>query len=194
MLSYIMIIILWIKSNHDPDKTGGTKEMKGKLILLLSLGMLLSACNTPARVETLPPPSIEMAEVTIYFLDESRFANGNEPYEVGVIREIHPDAFLPRLALQAYFDGPTEEEKAQGLAQVLSGCTGFSEFYIDGGVAHVTLTGPCDSGGSTYTIAQPIMNILRQFNEIEFIKLYDAEGITEEPIGRSNSIPFVLEP
>ena len=168
--------------------------MKSKLIFLLFPGIFMSACNTPPTVETLPPPSIEMAEVTVYFLDEDQFAIGKEPYEVGVIREIHPDAFLPRLALQAYFDGPTEEEKAQGLVQVLSGCTGFSEFNIDDGVARVTLTGPCNSGGSTYTIAHPVIKILHQFDEIDYVKLYDAEGITEEPTGRSDSIPFVLEP
>ena len=135
-----------------------------------------------------------MAEVTVYFLDEAKFAIGEEPYEVGVIREIHPDAFLPRLALQAYFDGSTEEESAQGLVQVLSGCTGFSDFWIEEGVAHVYLTGPCTSGGSTYTIAGPITKTLKQFDEIEYVKIYDAEGVTEEPDGQSDSIPFVLEP
>jgi len=135
-----------------------------------------------------------MAEVVVYFFDENRFAAGTEPYEVGVVRQIHPDAFLPRLAAQAYFDGPTDEEKAQGLTAVLSECTGFTDFRIEEGVAHIWLEGPCTSGGSTYTIAQPLMKTLRQFDEIDFIKLYDAQGRTEQPALRTDSIPFVLEP
>jgi hypothetical protein len=165
-----------------------------KKLFLFLLSLILYACNAPPPAKTLEPPTIEMAELTVYFLDEAKFAVGQESYEVGVIREIHPDAFLPRLALQAYFDGPTEEESAQGLVLVLSGCTGFSDFRIEDRVAHVYLTGPCTSGGSTYTIAGPIMKTLKKFDEIEFVKIYDAEGITEDPDGRSDSIPSVLEP
>jgi len=135
-----------------------------------------------------------MAEVLVYFVDENRFAVGTEPYEVPVVRQIHPDAFLPRLAVQAYFDGPTEEEQSQGLIAVLSGCTGIKDFSIVGGVAHVVLDGPCSSGGSTLTIAGPLMKTLRQFEEIYFIKLYDAQGQTGQPLGATDSIPFVLEP
>lgn len=135
-----------------------------------------------------------MADVIVYFQDETRFAVGTEPYEVGVVRSFHPDAFLPRLALQAYFDGPTDEEYAQGLRAVLSSCTGFSEFSIQDGIAMVKLDGPCTSGGSTYTIAQPIMKTLLQFPEIHYVKIFDSAGNTEEPFGPSNSIPFILEP
>jgi hypothetical protein len=166
--------------------------MKKYALTLILLTM--SACAAPLPVEKLEPPSIEMAEVMIYFLDDARFASGSEPYEVGVIREIHPDAFLPRLAIQAFFDGPTGEESGQGLVSVLSNCTGFSDFRIEDSVAHVYLTGPCSSGGSTYTIAQPLMKTLKQFDEIDFVKLYSADGNTEEPAGRSDSIPFELEP
>ena len=162
--------------------------------LILFFALFITACTSPPPAETLDPPTIELAEVTVYFHDEAKYAIGKEPYEVGVIRKIHPDAFLPRLALQAYFDGPTEEESAQGLVQVLSGCTGFSDFRVEEGVAHVYLTGPCTSGGSTYTIAGPVIKTLQQFDEIEFVKIYDADGVTEEPIGQSDSIPFVLEP
>lgn len=170
--------------------------MKTRSLIISMLVLALAACTAPPPDETDTPdvPKVEMAEVTIYFMDEARFSVGTEPYEVGVIREFHPDAFLPRLALQAYFDGPTEEEAAQGLAQILSGCTGFSDLQVEDGIARVYLTGPCSSGGSTYTIAAPIMKTLKQFDEIEYIKIYDADGGTEEPFGPSDSIPFSLEP
>ena len=145
--------------------------MKAYLVIVLTMILFLAACTAPPPAETLPAPTIEMAEVMIYFLDEAQFAIGAEPYEVGVIREFHPDANLPHLALESYFAGPTEEEESRGLVQVLSGCKGFSSLSIQDGIAHVYLTGPCTSGGSTYTIAGPVMKILRQFDGIDFVKL-----------------------
>ena len=170
--------------------------MKTRILIITILALALAACTSPPPAETDTPeiPTVEMAEVTVYFMDEARFAVGTEPYEVGVIRELHPDAFLPRLALQAYFDGPTEGEAAEGLVQVLSGCTGFSDLQIEDSIARVYLTGPCSSGGSTYTITAPIMKTLKQFDEIEYVKLYNADGGTEQPVGPSDSIPFSLEP
>jgi hypothetical protein len=38
------------------------------------------------------------------------------------------------------------------------------------------------------------MKNLLQFEEIDYVKIYDAEGETEVPEGRSSSIPFCLEP
>ncbi len=165
------------------------------LFVILALS-LLAGCSFPSSPadQTVEVPDIEMTEVTVHFFSEERFAVGTEPYEVGVPRQIHPDANLPYLTLQAYFDGPTDLEAAQGLSTMLSGCTGFSSMTIEDGIARVYLEGPCTSGGSTYTIASPIMKTLLQFEEIDYVKLYDASGVTEEPSGPSNSIPFVLEP
>ena len=172
-------------------------KTKVRIIPLLLFFVSLSGCAkselTPTT-EIISPPEIKMAEILVYFLDEAQFAVGQEPYEVEVIRQVHPDAFLPRMALQAYFDGPTEEEYSQGLRAVLSGCTGFSEFSIQDEIAMVKLTGPCTSGGSTYTLAQPIIKTLLQFPEIRYVKIFDGAGNTEEPFGRVNSIPEVLEP
>ena len=174
------------------------------VIGIFLIGIMLAGCSgttrSPAETsppppeETLSPPRVEMQTVLVYFLDENRFATGTEPYEAAVERQIHPDSFLPRMALEAYFDGPTEEEAAQGLAQVLSGCTGFSKFEIEDGIARVKLSGPCSSEGSTFTIAGPIFKTLKQFDEINYVKIYDAAGMTEQPTGPSDSIPFVLEP
>jgi len=168
-----------------------------KSILIFIFFVNLNACTntefTPTT-ETINPPEIKMVEIVVYFLDEARFAVGQEPYEVAVIRQMHPDSFLPRMALQAYFDGPTEEEYRQGLRAVLSECTGFSEFSIQDEIAMVKLKGPCTSGGSTYTLAQPIIKTLLQFPEIRYVKIFDEAGNTEEPFGPVNSIPEVLEP
>lgn len=135
------------------------------------------------------------ATITVYFLDENMFAVGTEPYEKGVTRTIPTAKNLARAVLNQLFLGPTAEEQAQGLALVLSGSTGYSDFRLDDeGVAHITLTGECNSGGSTYTIANLIFANLAQFPRIKWIKIYDQDGGTETPDGQSNSIPFCLEP
>jgi hypothetical protein len=38
------------------------------------------------------------------------------------------------------------------------------------------------------------MATLQQFNEIEYVKIYDQSGETEFPEGPQNSIPACLEP
>ena len=164
------------------------------IALLCSLAVIYAACTAAPQEASPTTPEINMAQVMVFFQDEAKFAVGIEPYEVGVIREIHPDAFLPRLALQAYFVGPTQEEYDLGLRAVLSNCTGYSDFHIEDGVAHIYLSGSCTSGGSTYTLAGPIFLTLKQFEEIEYVKLYNADGDTEDPDSRSDSIPFELEP
>ena len=98
------------------------------------------------------------------------------------------------MALTQLFLGPTPAEKAQGLEVVLSGTTGFSKMTIQAGVAHIYLTGKCNSGGATYTIGNLIFANLAQFPEIRWIKLYDENGETETPNGQTSSIPFCLEP
>jgi hypothetical protein len=124
----------------------------------------------------------------------ARYQIGAEPYEAPVTRSVPAPASLPEATLTQLFLGPTEVEKAQGLAVVLSGTTGFSKLTIDNGIARVYLTGPCASEGSTYTIANLIFANLKQFPEIVWIKIYDQNGETETPEGQSSSIPFCLEP
>ena len=62
------------------------------------------------------------------------------------------------------------------------------------GVAHLYLTGECNSQGSTFSISQPLMQSLRQFPEIQFVKIYDQNGNTQSPDGSTDSIPACLEP
>jgi hypothetical protein len=124
----------------------------------------------------------------------ARYQIGAEPYEALVTRSVPAPASLPEATLTQLFLGPTVVEKAQGLAVVLSGTTGFSKLTIDNGIARVYLTGKCASEGSTYTIANLIFANLKQFPEIVWIKIYDQNGETETPEGQSSSIPFCLEP
>jgi hypothetical protein len=170
-------------------------------IQVLILAIL--ACRfpgSPAPTEPVPPATVTLS---IYFTDVARYQVGTEPYEAAVTRVVVPvpargtvlaPASLPEAVLTQLFLGPTEAEKAQGLAVILSGTTGFSNLTIENGIARVYLTGTCASQGATYTIAALIYANLKQFPEIQWIKIYDQNNETETPDGQSGSIPFCLEP
>jgi hypothetical protein len=182
------------------------KAGPNRLALLMLAG--LTACtlgeiaptSSPAE-EILPTPSPTedidgnlTVTVTVYFLDSNRYATAEEPYEVGVTREAPAGQFLPEVVLEELFLGPTPDEQAQGLMTVYSGSTGFRSLVVQDGVAHVYLDGQCNSGGATYTIASLLAVNLKQFDTIEYVKVYDENGETEITDGLSDSIPFCLEP
>lgn len=172
------------------------------LPLLLLLAAMLS-CHLLGNLTPVPSdskkPSISTnpattVKLTVYFTDMARYQVGTEPYEAVVTRRVPPPASLPDAVLTQLFQGPTEAEKAQGLEVVLSGTTGYSKLAIEDGIARVYLTGRCNSQGATYTIANLIFANLKQFPEIQWIKIYDQNGETETPDGPIGSIPFCLEP
>jgi hypothetical protein len=165
--------------------------MKRLLLPALIGVLLLTACSQPGPAATPVPPTVTL---TVYFTDLARFQVGTEPYERAVTRTIPAPASLPEAVLTQLFLGPTEAEKADGLDVFLSGSTGFSKLTLDHGVARVYLTGFCNSKGATYTIANLINANLRQFPEIQWVKIYDQNGETETPDEQSGSIPFCLEP
>lgn len=188
-------------------------------MFLLTMLLALIACSfptlmeevpqaTPSNLDTLVPvpteetpaemqveeASVGDVEITVFFTDEENFAQAIEPYEEAVTRRVESGSDLPEAVLEAFFQGPTPEERSEGLVLVASGFTGISELIVDQGVAHVYLTGECESTGATYTIAQPLRANLRQFEHIEAVKIYDGAGHTEDPEGPGSSIPFCLEP
>ncbi|HEX7621774.1 MAG TPA: GerMN domain-containing protein [Anaerolineales bacterium] len=168
--------------------------MQRVIFPILSLALAIMACCSPCSplpTTPVPPASVTL---TVYFTDMARYQIGTEPYEVAVMRTVPAPASLPEAVLTQLFLGPTESEKAQGLAVVLSGTTGFSKLTIENGIAHVYLVGTCASQGSTYTITNLIFANFKQFTEIQWIKIYDQNGETETPNGQSSSIPFCLEP
>lgn len=186
-----------------------------RLIGLISLALVLSlvfACDggeeeaippatasvtpamTPGTVQTpAVTPTVERVPVQVYFLDEERFIAGTQPFVVPVEREVEAPAVALQ-ALEELFAGPTPEEQARGLRFVNSGATGFADLKIENGIATLRLTGGCDSGGSTFTIAQEIIPTLTQFATVDYVKILDSEGSTVDPEGPGNSTPVCLEP
>ena len=175
-------------------------------IMLVLVGLVMAGCGgqdqaipSQTSIPTLtstPAASTtpELVTITVYFTDTNRYAVGTPPFEVGVVRMVPEGVYLPEAVLQAFFDGPTEEERALGLEAITSGFTGFDLLSIEDGIARVYLRGTCASLGATYTVAQPIMKNLLQFAEIDYVKIYDENGETEQAAGEVNSIPFCLEP
>ena len=149
--------------------------------------------STPTPSPT-PTPTPELVEISVYFTDSERYAEGEPPYEVSVSRFVDPSAELPEAVVREFFEGPTEEERERELVLIDSGFTGFSSLTIDDGIARIYLTGRCQSLGATYTVAQPLMQNLLQFPEVEYVKIYDEQGNTQFPEGESHSIPVCLEP
>ncbi|MEA3376162.1 MAG: GerMN domain-containing protein [Chloroflexota bacterium] len=150
---------------------------------------------TPTRTPApTPTPTSEKVEVTVYFTDSDRYAEGTPPFEGAVSRFVDASSDLPEAVMRAFFEGPTEEERERGLELIASGFTGFSSLTIEDGIARIALTGECRSPGGVYTVAQPIMRNLRQFPEVEYVKIYDQHGNTQLAEGESDSIPACLEP
>jgi hypothetical protein len=169
------------------------------ILPIIVLALTIVACCSPCY--PIPTSAIPTAMVTpstvsltVYFTDVARYQVGTEPYETAVTRIVQEPASLPEAVLTQLFLGPTEAEKAQGLDVILSGTTGFSKLTIENGVARIYLTGTCASNGATYTIANLIYANLRQFPDIQWIKIYDQNNETETPDGQSSSIPVCLEP
>lgn len=182
---------------------------RGFLSCLMLFSFILLACQTPPTLtEDLAPVAsktplesptivaspVPMIPVTVFFTDVERYSVGTPPFEAPVTRLVAENQPLPGAVLREFFRGPTSDEKAAGLELVSSGFTGFQSLTINDGIARVYMIGSCSSGGATYTVAAPVMANLLQFPEISYVKIYDAEGNTEEPVGPVNSIPFCLEP
>ncbi len=105
-----------------------------------------------------------------------------------------PAPALGRGALTALFAGATDFDRPAGLRFVNSGASGFTDLSISNAIARVRLTGGCGSGGATFTIANEIVPTLKQFATVDFVKILDPQGRTEQPTGRVDSIPTCLEP
>jgi hypothetical protein len=141
-----------------------------------------------------PTRTPEYVKVNIYFTDNHRLINGQVPYEVMVTRMVPSSKNPVNAVLDEFFKGPSDVERNSGLAVISNGFTGYSKVeFINGGVA-VYLTGSCQSNGTLYNITRALMLNLKQFPEIQFVKIYDQFGETRSPAARVDSIPACLDP
>lgn len=132
--------------------------------------------------------------IDVYFVNRVRYEANAPPFVVTGDRWART-SMLPQTALNEYFKGPGSTERFSfGWIALYDGFTGYSKLEIRDVVAHVYLTGTCTPSGRDFNIADLIMLNLKQFPIIQFVKIYDENGITQNPEGLSDSIPACLQP
>jgi hypothetical protein len=132
--------------------------------------------------------------IIVYFTDNKRMLAGQVPYEVAVARMVPSSKNLVSAVLDEFFKGPSDVERNRGLAVINNGFTGYSKVDFANGGVYVYLMGTCQSNGTLYTIEQPLMANLKQFPELEFVKIYDQLGQTRQPAARVDSVPGCIDP
>lgn len=149
--------------------------------------------TSPTRFVVDIPNDFATVRRRVYFQNLPRFVAGTEPYVTPVLRRV-PKAAPAAAVLDRLFAGPTPAERAAGLRLVTSRATGFRNLSVSGGVARLRLTGGCDSGGSTFTIANLIDPTLVALPGVDAVKILSPSGQTGNPTGPGGSIPDCLNP
>ena len=150
----------------------------------------------PSRFVVDVSTRFERERVGVMFLDRDAILAGTPPFLRSVSRTVPRSR--PRLgeadaALLRLWAGPTQEEKRDGLRFRASATTGFRGLHVNPrGVARLMLKGGCDGHGAELTVADQVMATLAQFGRIEWVKIYDRQGQTQQPLGQSDSIPDCL--
>lgn len=129
----------------------------------------------------------------VFLLDKDAFEANQEPFFVARMRPV-PLGSPATGALDQLFAGPLVREQSRGLRLVRSRAMDFADLAVSGGIARVRLLGRCASRGSTVTVAGEIAPTLRQFDTVDWVKIFDPSGATANPTGPSDSIPDCLNP
>jgi hypothetical protein len=152
---------------------------------------------TPTRTPTnTPRPSAtpQFTKVNVYFVSKYRLENNLPPFEKAGVRWA-PSNNIIGTVLDEYFKGPGSTERfTYGWIAIYNGFTGYSRIEIVNGIARLYLTGICEPGNSSYDIANILTYNLKQFPQVQFVKIYDQNGITKDPFGLSDSVPMCLRP
>lgn len=151
------------------------------------------AMDDPSRVVIRVRAGFPTVDRKVFFFNEDRFVANDEPFFVPRLRPVRPTSPATGV-MDRLFAGPLPSERAHGLRLLRSKAKDYADLTIDDGIARVRLTGGCSSGGSTVSIAGEIMPTLRQFDTVDWVKIYDPDGTTEAPAGDVDSIPECLEP
>jgi hypothetical protein len=133
-------------------------------------------------------------KINVYFTDNKKLIAGQLPYEVAVSRFALSSKDRVTAVLDEFFKGPSDVERNKGLTSVLNGFTGYNRLVFANGGVHVYLAGNCQSNGTLYNIARLLMANIKQFPEIQFVKVYDQLGHTRQPSARVDSIPACFDP
>ena len=132
--------------------------------------------------------------MNVYFVNKYRLNNNLPPFEVAGDRWA-PTNNIVGTVLDEYFKGPGATEKYQyGWIAIYDGFTGYSDIEVADGTARLYLTGACNPASLDYTVADILTHNLKQFPVIRYVKIYDENGVTKDPVGTGDSIPPCLGP
>lgn len=130
----------------------------------------------------------------MYFIRRVRYEANTPPFEAAGVRWARSNNVV-RTVLDEYFKGPGSTERFSfGWIALYNGFTGYSKLEIINGIAWLYLTGECEPSDSTYTVADILTYNLKKFPEIEYVKILDENGATQNPFSLSDSIPACLQP
>lgn len=195
--------------NHEPANWGSLRQAKlvsdFEGIVIFGLGLRkqvdfqVFTLTGPDRLVidvAMPgehPWNCQSGAVRVFFFNEPRFVANTEPFVTPVWRRVRTPAVAGG-ALYSLFHGPLATEYDSGLRFLNSDASGFTGLSISSGVARVRLTGGCDAHGSTVSIANEIIPVLKQFPNVTYVKIHDPNGQTADPTGPTDSIPDCLNP
>lgn len=149
--------------------------------------------RNPARVVIDVRAAFRTVQRRVYFFNQKRYLENREPFYTPKLRPVRRGT--PAIGtMDRLFAGVLPAERASGLRLLRSEATGFRRLSIEDGIARIHLTGGCSSGGSTVTVSGEIVPTLRQFASVDWVKIYDPDGTTLTPEGRSDSTPECLQP
>ena len=138
--------------------------------------------RTPTPTSTRRPTATPLyTRVNVYFLSKFRYDNNLPPFDMAGVRWAHSDRVISTV-LDEYFKGPGSTEKySYGWIALYNGFTGYSKLEIVDGMANICLTGSCVGDGRDFNIADLIDLNLKQYPEVQFVKIYDQNGQIARP-------------
>jgi hypothetical protein len=155
-----------------------------------------SRTPTPTRTPTQTPrpsPTPLYVKVNVYFVNKYRLENNLPPFEVAGVRWARTNNIVGTV-LDEYFKGPGSTERyTYGWIGIYNGFTGYSRFEIINGIARVYLVGTCEPSTGPFTIVNVLTRNLKQFPQVQYVKIYDENGLTRDPFGLSDSAPVCLQ-
>lgn len=131
--------------------------------------------------------------MNVYFVSRFRLENNLPPFERAGRRWVRSNNLITGV-LDEYFKGPGSTELYSfGWIAIYDGFTGYSRVEVTNGVARVYLTGSCAPANPNYNIGDILTYNLKQFPEIQYVKIYDENGVTSDPFGLNDSVPACLQ-
>jgi hypothetical protein len=154
--------------------------------------------GTPAPTASpVPSPTVTRTPlpvtVSIFFTNTQPSGGRTPPFNEAVKREVSGSINPIDGALAEYFLGPNADEQARGLVGLYNGFTSARRAELVNGMLGVYLEGNCQPNGTSYGISQPLIDTLRQFPGVIYVKLYDEYDHTRDPLGNADSWPVCLD-